>query len=50
VHATEAKLKPLVEASGGGHMRLSDDPDPELIVSNQVTAAYAALNAGRPCA
>ena len=30
VRATEAKLKPLVEASGGGLMWLSDNPDPEL--------------------
>jgi len=30
VRATEAKLKPLVEASGGGLMWLQDNPDPEL--------------------
>ncbi len=30
VRATEAKLKPLVEASGGGLMWLSDNADPEL--------------------
>jgi hypothetical protein len=26
----EAKLKPLVEASGGGLMWLSDNPDPDI--------------------
>jgi hypothetical protein len=30
VRATDAKLKPLVEASGGTTMWLSDNPDPEL--------------------
>jgi hypothetical protein len=30
VRATEAKLKPLVEASGGGIMWLSDNPDPDI--------------------
>jgi hypothetical protein len=30
VRATEAKLKPLVEASGGGLMWLSDNPDPDI--------------------
>jgi hypothetical protein len=30
VRATDAKLKPLVEASGGATMWLSDNPDPEL--------------------
>jgi hypothetical protein len=30
VRATDTKLKPLVEASGGGLMWLSDNPDPEL--------------------
>jgi hypothetical protein len=28
--ATEAKLKPLVEASGGRLMWLSDNPDPDI--------------------
>jgi hypothetical protein len=30
VRATEAKLKPLVEASGGAVMWLSDNPDPDI--------------------
>ena len=30
VRATDAKLKPLVEASGGAMMWLQDNPDPEL--------------------
>jgi hypothetical protein len=30
VRATEAKLKPLVEASGGGLMWLQDNPDPDI--------------------
>ena len=30
VRATDQKLKPLVEASGGTTMWLSDNPDPEL--------------------
>ena len=30
VRATDAKLKPLVEASGGGLAWLSDNPDPEI--------------------
>jgi hypothetical protein len=30
MRATEAKLKPLVEASGGGLMWLSDNPDPDI--------------------
>ncbi len=30
VRATDAKLRPLVEASGGGLMWLSDNPDPDI--------------------
>jgi hypothetical protein len=30
VRATEVKLKPLVEASGGGLMWLADNPDPDI--------------------
>ena len=30
VRATDAKLKPLVEASGGGLMWLADNPDPDI--------------------
>jgi hypothetical protein len=30
MRATETKLKPLVEASGGGLMWLSDNPDPDI--------------------
>src|SRR5260370_23848156 len=46
VRATEAKLKPLVEASGGGMMWLQDNPDPDIRSVRPGRAAGRADSAG----